>query len=445
MWFQMSLLLVLLAIWFTRLRTDRAVASPGVAVRKPRCAPAFSFLASLFFLLYAAFHQMMPLIFGHVLLAVGFSWLLLGLLPDSGRKGSFGLIALALLALPIMPTVQYVVGFPLRLLVAEVSSLWLGSSVRAVGTGLVSGDHTVFVDAPCSGVSMLFTALVLAAFTALVLRLSPPRTAFLIGIGFVGAVLGNVTRAVGLFVIETRIGSSDILHEGVGIINFALCALLVVWAGLRLRKGEGRGRGDRHAPPVRGRSRASAGFFFLSCLAAALVPFGGRIGEAAAFDGDSAIVWPRTWNGRALIEVPLDAQVKEFLGIFPGRMAEFAVCGSDERILLRWTPVATRKLHPAEGCFRAMGGTVTPLAAVRDRSAKGWSRFRVDQPDGSGLLVRQCYLALGEGGHGLDLADMIAGADSSWPDASAWYWSAALGGSEVRSTLAVTISSPEPP
>jgi|GEM_PF-806883 len=445
MWFQAGLLATALVVWIVRMSGARRGDRPDHAGRSAACAPLWLFTAAGFFSLHACFHDQMPLLFGYVLLATGFSSVLLGLLPDSCRRESLGLFLLILLALPVMPTVQYLFGYPLRVAVAEVSSFWLGGDVGAVGTGLVSGGRTFFVDAPCSGLSILFTALVLAAATALVLRLDPLKTLLLVLLAVGIAFLGNVTRAVGLVVLESLTGGNGFLHEGVGLINFALCAVAIVWAGTALQRKElSRLGGCVQSRPGRGHSKGFAPgvVFVLACLGAFVTPFAGRTGEAAAWDRDRILAWPETWNGERLTEMPLDKKVSDFLGIFPGRMAEFQVGGGEERLFLRWTPIATRKLHPAEGCFGAMGGEVTRRPAVRDNEANRWSAFHVRMPDGEEFFVRQCYFALVPGASGAELNDLISGADS-WPDASAWYWAAALGGSEIGSTLAVTVAGPD--
>ena len=129
----------------------------------------------------------------------------------------------------------------------------------------------------------------------------------------------------------------------------------------------------------------------------------------------------------------------EWLDDFPGRIAEFQVGESNRRVVLRWTPVATRMLHPAETCYIAHGAEVSPLPAHRDRFGHLWSAFRVTRNDGRKTAMRQCYFAVPPDSAGGALEEWIREAPS-WPDASSWYWARALPGSDVEATLAVTLS-----
>jgi exosortase/archaeosortase family protein len=75
---------------------------------------------------------------------------------------------LAVLALPLLSSLQFYAGYPLRVVTAEASR-WLlapGFSVAREGGSLWVDGHLVIVDAPCSGVQMVwfgyFTACVVA-------------------------------------------------------------------------------------------------------------------------------------------------------------------------------------------------------------------------------------------------------------------------------------------
>ena len=79
--------------------------------------------------------------------------------------------------------------------------------------------------------------------------------------------------------------------------------------------------------------------------------------------------------------------------------------------------------------------------AYRDGSGHIWSRFSVIKPDGSRLMVRQCYFAVAGPDLSGPLEQSIA-ATPSWSTASEWYWSAARPGSRINFTLAVTVAEP---
>ncbi len=82
------------------------------------------------------------------------------------------LAGLALLALPLVASLQFYVGYPLRVLTASFSA-WLlqalGIAAERSGAAMTVNGRLVIVDAPCSGVQMAwlayFAACAVAAFT----------------------------------------------------------------------------------------------------------------------------------------------------------------------------------------------------------------------------------------------------------------------------------------
>jgi len=134
--------------------------------------------------------------------------------------------------------------------------------------------------------------------------------------------------------------------------------------------------------------------------------------------------------------------MEQFLASFPGAMAQFRVGTGNEALLLRQCSEATRDLHPAEDCFRATGWTCTPLPAINDETGRTWSRFTAEHPDGRIRAIRQCYVAIAPRAVAEDLDEIIAD-NRSWPDVSSWYWAAALPGSSVKMTLAITVATTE--
>lgn len=139
------------------------------------------------------------------------------------------LVGLLLLALPLVATLQFYVGFPLRVVTAEASAWVLqvvGIDAWRSGASMLVGDRLVIVDAPCSGVQMAwwgyFTACTLASTHGL------PDGAFLRRLPLVGlAVLAaNVLRNSVLVALESRsAGLAPALHEGIGLATLALVAI----------------------------------------------------------------------------------------------------------------------------------------------------------------------------------------------------------------------------
>lgn len=143
------------------------------------------------------------------------------------------LAGLALLALPLVASLQFYVGYPLRVVTAELST-WLlqaaGQAAERSGAAMTVNGRLVIVDAPCSGVQMAWLAYFAACAAAAFVGLRE-RT-FLRRLPAVGlAVLAaNVLRNTLLVGLEARPqGLSEAWHEGIG-----LAALMLV-VGLTLR------------------------------------------------------------------------------------------------------------------------------------------------------------------------------------------------------------------
>ena len=139
---------------------------------------------------------------------------------------------LAVLALPLLASLQFYAGYPLRLVTAEASRwlLWIGHEVERSGASLRVDGHLVIVDAPCSGVQMAW----LGYFTACVVSLYLARTnrSFLSRLPAVGGLVlaGNIVRNTLLVAAEA---SGHHLpgwaHEGVGLALLATVCGAIAW------------------------------------------------------------------------------------------------------------------------------------------------------------------------------------------------------------------------
>ena len=143
------------------------------------------------------------------------------------------LAGLALLALPLVASLQFYVGYPLRVFTAAFSA-WLlqavGLAAERSGAAMTVNGQLVIVDAPCSGVQMAwlayFAACTVAAFVGL------REGAFLRRLPVVGLLVltGNVLRNSLLVGLEARPeGLSGAWHEAIGV------ALLMLVIGLAVR------------------------------------------------------------------------------------------------------------------------------------------------------------------------------------------------------------------
>ncbi|MDP9893637.1 exosortase/archaeosortase family protein [Variovorax boronicumulans] len=147
---------------------------------------------------------------------------LLAFLPR--RVAALPVTGLAVLALPLLSSLQFYAGYPLRVVTAEASR-WLlapGFDVAREGTSLMVDGRLVIVDAPCSGVQMVW----LGYFTACAVALWARRSdkAFLRRLPMVGVLVlaGNVVRNSVLIAFE---GAGHALapwaHNALGLVVLA--------------------------------------------------------------------------------------------------------------------------------------------------------------------------------------------------------------------------------
>jgi exosortase/archaeosortase family protein len=157
-----------------------------------------------------------------------------------GKSFHPGLFGLFYLSLPTLPTLQFFGGYPLRVVVAELTAPILrlsGFAVVPEGTCLNWAGKLIWIDAPCSGIKMLWVGLFLT-FVVLCLYELPLRKTLLM-LPLVGVVImaANVFRAVALFYLEAGVLDMPSWgHEYAGLIAFVLEAAGIIAIVLRLRR-----------------------------------------------------------------------------------------------------------------------------------------------------------------------------------------------------------------
>lgn len=132
--------------------------------------------------------------------------------------------------------------------------------------------------------------------------------------------------------------------------------------------------------------------------------------------------WPTSYGGRPLTRIAPAPEDRFLARHFPGQVARFS--DGHRQIVLRRVAAATRTLHPASDCFRAIGYTVTPAPMRLASDGQPASCFTASR-DGRTLLACE------------QVRDASGG--ESWPDISSWYWSALLGRSRGPWTAALTV------
>ncbi|MBN1672082.1 MAG: archaeosortase/exosortase family protein [Kiritimatiellae bacterium] len=169
--------------------------------------------------------------------------------------------ALWLMSLQVILTLEFYAGYPLRALATRMASALLrlgGLYVTAEGACLRWGERLVFVDAPCSGVKMLWAGSYLAC-TLAAFRAVRGGMGMLVGLLTVGlVVLGNSLRAAALFYVEAGIvRAPPWAHTGIGLVVFAVTAAGIVGAVARLAGRANACAEKTGTPPAARRARAA--------------------------------------------------------------------------------------------------------------------------------------------------------------------------------------------
>lgn len=157
-----------------------------------------------------------------------------------GKRFDAALFALCILALPFAATLQFYLGYPLRVIAGDLSTYLLrmnGIAVAREGATLAWQGQLVSIDAPCSGVKMLWAGLLLASTLAAAGRLSALRTAAALTLAMVAVVAANALRATALFYMEAGIVHLPAsAHGAIGIVSFAAAGAGILFMTRRLEK-----------------------------------------------------------------------------------------------------------------------------------------------------------------------------------------------------------------
>ena len=156
-----------------------------------------------------------------------------------GTRIDLRLWGLLLLALPLVPTLNFYLGYPLRVFVGEAASALLqlnGLAVTRDGATLLWNSKQVSIDAPCSGIKMLWTGLYASCALAALFRLQTLRFVLLAAFAIGVVLIANVLRATALFYVEAGfIPQAAPAHEAIGVIVFALAVMLIAAGATKLR------------------------------------------------------------------------------------------------------------------------------------------------------------------------------------------------------------------
>ncbi len=150
-----------------------------------------------------------------------------------------GISLLLVLSLPVVASMQFYLGYPMRVVTAEASATTLNLlsfPVHRVGTQLLFDGTALGVDAPCSGVRMLWASCFFGAVVSALFRLGWLASAGLLTSAIMVALLANALRATALFFVESgMIHLPPWCHEGAGLLLYVLGLALLVTMARRLQ------------------------------------------------------------------------------------------------------------------------------------------------------------------------------------------------------------------
>jgi exosortase/archaeosortase family protein len=336
---------------------------------------------------------------------------------------SFSILGLLLLSLPIVSSLNFFAGFPLRLGISHIVAFLLsisGFSVELAGTMLSANGQVINIDAPCAGIHFLWFSAYFGLLLAYREQASFRRTLVLLFISGTGAIAGNVFRSLILSLLYlsgfASIADNPCVHEGLGAACFALTAMLILLA-TRLSYKHHKSPAKTVTPlettdEIRStypwHLKLPATIYCLLCVVAASAP----LVQARSVDAALAIK-PDQWHDRAkqcnLKRIPLTAMEKQFQSRFPGDIAKFS--DGQSEVIFRTIKSPTRQLHPAEDCLRGSGYILSKDSLTKDEHGVLWHTIQAQRGDKNFKVSERIIDHHGQ----------------SWLRVSDWYWAAVVG------------------
>ncbi|HEX8240641.1 MAG TPA: archaeosortase/exosortase family protein [Allosphingosinicella sp.] len=149
------------------------------------------------------------------------------------------LVGLALLALPVFPSLDFYLAYPMRVAGAGLAAALLrlnGMAVGVEGVALSWNGSLLLFDAACSGIRMLWAALFLVSGIGLASGFGLRLYARAVAIAVAVAIAGNAVRAASLFYVENGFVErlrGPVAHEAVGLVSFLMLALAILFCVAR--------------------------------------------------------------------------------------------------------------------------------------------------------------------------------------------------------------------
>lgn len=350
----------------------------------------------------------LPAIVASAFALLAVATLVAGLLPP--RRPVAALLMLSLLALPLVASLNFYLGYPLRWLCAQAAAgilSLLGEDVTPQGAALWWNGQPVLIDAACAGIAMLWIGSYLAALFSYLNGAGTGRCALNLALATLFVLAANILRNTLLFYKEAGIVPlPHWTHEAIGLALFGLLVpvLYRVCAGSKTTVTHARtepdvGENIAQTPGLR--------LFVPLMLICALRPLWvsepeGAAVQAAQLEQDWAFA--RWHHGNtALYPLPLSAVDERFAHGFPGQIGKFS--DGQNVWVVRHIIQPTRQLHPAADCYRGLGYHVGKPHVLERPDHTRWQCFSTER----GQQWRVCERIFDAQG-------------GNWTDVSAWYW-----------------------
>lgn len=335
---------------------------------------------------------------------------------------------LAYLSLPLIASINFYLGYPLRLVVAKISSMMLalgGVYAKNQGTLLSFNDQLVYVDAPCGGVKLMWFSLFTTAAICIFLKVKGKKALLLFFTSIILSTIANSLRVTSLFYLETGLVKVklplDQVHQIIGLIVQALLLVLIMFAIVKVKKlkTSGNSQVERQngiiaSPSVSLKSKTNYSFGLL-CLLSLIAIFQPFLSSPVSTRKSTQKVkmaeinWPKSLNGIQLKEVSIPEKQSRFISKFPGEIKFFK--HRNKLIMLRLIIKPTRKVHPASDCYKGAGYSIKWQPIEINNSGERWGNFLANK-DGVSISVKE---------------RIVDDKQNQWTDASSWYWAAVLG------------------
>ena len=284
-------------------------------------------------------------------------------------------VSLYPLGLPALASIQFFGGYPLRLVTAWMTWLPLRPvfpSLTLEGVNFRLGDLLISVDAPCSGIRMMWTGWLLVAVLAMVYRVRTKAFIMALFLSLPVMVLANSIRATGLVLIKVNHLDAPILHSTIGLCAFfagaGLLWLVIRFLPLRFPAAKSPAVPDLPEPHA-GQSCRMHNPVSACLTTAVLVAIGAvlttlmpdrslkevhqPLTQATLAEWTDALPAIYMENPQIWTPAEPDQVQKAFADRFPGSILQLESNGNT--MIVRWIQRASRRVHPAMECFRASG------------------------------------------------------------------------------------------